>query len=90
MLTRGGPQHEQQQRWGVSSGVRVGASVVLQVPGLAELPGAQVALEGPDARVDLDVPVAVTVARKRLAAHAAAATTRGNGTPSSSCWTTCA
>lgn len=46
--------------------------MVLQVPGLAELSGAQVALEGPDARVDLDVPVAVTVARKRLAAHAAA------------------
>lgn len=67
-----GPQHEQQQRWVVSSGVRVGAAVVLQVPGLAELSGAQVALEGPDARVDLDVPVAVTVARKRLAAHAAA------------------
>lgn len=67
------PQWWQQQWWQwVPSGVRVGAAVVLQVPGLSELPGAQVALEGPDTRVDLDVPVAVTVARKRLATHAAA------------------
>lgn len=55
-----------------ASGVRVGAAVVLEVPGLAELAGAEVALEGPNPRVDLDMPVAVTVARKRLAAHAAA------------------
>lgn len=54
------------------SGVWVGAAVVLEVPGLAELAGAEVALEGPNPRVDLDMPVAVTVARKRLAAHATA------------------
>lgn len=55
-----------------ASEVGVGAAVVLQVPRLPELARAHIALEGPDPCVDLDMPVAITVACKCLAAHATA------------------
>lgn len=51
------------------SEVPVGAPVVLQMPGLAELARADVALEGPHPGVNLNVPIAVAVAGKRLPAH---------------------
>lgn len=56
----------------LTSEVCVGAAVILEVPRLPELARAHVALEGPDPRVDLDMPVAVTVACKCLAAHTTA------------------